>query len=117
MAQNNGFAHLNEENQCRLDLNAACWSSLFLRSRSQQQRACGRSNHRPTLKPVGDVELLVEVQTLEPGSYSFTIESQGTVRPLTETILSAEVSGSIISVSPKFISGGVFAAGEELMPH
>jgi len=64
---------------------------------------------------VGDVELLVDVQTLETGSYSFVIESQGTVRPLTETILSAEVSGSIVSVSPKFIAGGVFAAGEELM--
>lgn len=69
----------------------------------------------PEVKPVGDVELLIDVQTLETGSYSFTIESQGTVRPLTETILSAEVSGSIISVSPKFVAGGVFAAGEELM--
>jgi len=69
----------------------------------------------PDTKPVGDIELLVDVQTLEAGSYSFTIESQGTVRPLTETILSAEVSGSIVSVSPKFVAGGVFAAGEELM--
>ena len=69
----------------------------------------------PQTEPVGDVELLIEVQTLESGSFSFVIESQGTVRPLTETILSAEVSGSIVSVSPKFIAGGVFAAGEELM--
>lgn len=66
-------------------------------------------------EPVGHVALLIEVQTLEAGSYSFTIESQGTVRPLTETILSAEVSGPIVSVSPKFVAGGVFAAGEELM--
>jgi RND family efflux transporter MFP subunit len=65
--------------------------------------------------PVGNVQLLIDVQTLESGSYSFEIESQGTVRPLTETILSAEVSGSIVRVSPKFIAGGVFAAGEELM--
>jgi len=69
----------------------------------------------PDAKPVGDIELLVDVQTLEAGSFSFTIKSQGTVRPLTETILSAEVSGSIVSVSPKFVAGGVFAAGEELM--
>ena len=69
----------------------------------------------PQSEPVGDIELLIEVQTLESSSYSFVIESQGTVRPLTETILSAEVSGSIIRVSPKFIAGGVFAAGEELM--
>jgi len=69
----------------------------------------------PHKKPSGEVELLVEVMTLESGSYNFVIESQGTIRPLTETILSAEVSGSIVSVSPKFIAGGVFAAGEELM--
>ena len=69
----------------------------------------------PQKEPVGSVDLLIDVQTLESGSYSFIIESQGTVRPLTETILSAEVSGSIVSVSPKFIAGGVFAAGEELM--
>ena len=69
----------------------------------------------PEEKPARNVELLVDVQTLEAKSYSFTIESQGTVRPLTETTLSAEVSGSIVSVSPKFIAGGVFAAGEELM--
>ncbi len=69
----------------------------------------------PEVKPAGNVELLVDVQTLEAKSYSFTIESQGTVRPLTETTLSAEVSGSIVSVSPKFVAGGVFAAGEELM--
>ncbi len=69
----------------------------------------------PETEPVGDVELLIDVQTLEAGRYRFTIASQGTVRPLTETILSAEVSGPIVSVSPKFIAGGVFAAGEELM--
>jgi RND family efflux transporter MFP subunit len=69
----------------------------------------------PQVAPVGNVQLLIDVQTLESGSYSFEIESQGTVRPLTETILSAEVSGSIVRVSPKFVAGGVFAAGEELM--
>jgi len=69
----------------------------------------------PQKESENDLALLIDVQTLESGSYKFTIESQGTIRPLTETILSAEVSGSIISVSPKFIAGGVFAAGEELM--
>jgi len=69
----------------------------------------------PQKESENELALLIDVQTLESGRYNFTIESQGTVRPLTETILSAEVSGSIISVSPKFIAGGVFAAGEELM--
>ncbi|MDH3416422.1 MAG: efflux RND transporter periplasmic adaptor subunit [Gammaproteobacteria bacterium] len=43
------------------------------------------------------------------------MRSQGTVRPRTETILSAEVSGSIVSISPKFIAGGVFRKDEVLM--
>ena len=69
----------------------------------------------PKTEPIGDVELLVEVLELQTGSYQFRIESQGTVRPLVETVLSAEVSGSVLSVSQKFVAGGVFAAGEELM--
>jgi RND family efflux transporter MFP subunit len=62
-----------------------------------------------------DLDLLVEVLPLEISSESFRISSQGTVRPRTQTILSAEVSGSIVSISPKFVAGGVFREGEVLM--
>jgi RND family efflux transporter MFP subunit len=58
---------------------------------------------------------LVEVMRLETSSESFRIRSQGTVKPRTETVLSAEVSGAIVSISPKFIAGGVFAPDEVLM--
>lgn len=58
---------------------------------------------------------LVEVIELTHMTASFTIDSQGTVRPKTETVLSAEVSGTIVSISPKFVAGGVFQAGEVLM--
>ncbi len=58
---------------------------------------------------------LVEVLTLEAFDTNFRIASQGTVRPRTETILSAEISGAIVSISPKFVAGGVFRQGEELM--
>lgn len=58
---------------------------------------------------------LVEILTLDAYDANFRIRSQGTVRPRTETVLSAEVSGAIVSISPKFIAGGVFAKGEELM--
>ncbi|MDH3339182.1 MAG: efflux RND transporter periplasmic adaptor subunit [Gammaproteobacteria bacterium] len=61
------------------------------------------------------LDLLVEVLPLELSSESFRIRSQGTVRPRTQTVLSAEVSGSIVSVSPKFIAGGVFREREVLM--
>ncbi len=69
----------------------------------------------PAVDPIVDVDPLVDVLELEAGSFKFDVTSQGTVRPLTQTILSAEVSGQIVSVSPKFIAGRVFAAGEVLM--
>jgi RND family efflux transporter MFP subunit len=61
------------------------------------------------------VDMLVDVLELEILDERFAIHSQGTVKPVTETILSAEVSGSIVSISPKFVAGGLFAAGEELL--
>jgi RND family efflux transporter MFP subunit len=69
----------------------------------------------PETKDIPDVAPLVAVLPLIETTASFRIASQGTVRPRTETILSAEVSGSIVSISPKFIAGGVFATGEELL--
>jgi len=69
----------------------------------------------PPKKEVENLDLLVDVLQLEISSESFEISSQGTVRPRTQTVLSAEVSGSIISISPKFVAGGVFQSGEVLM--
>ncbi len=69
----------------------------------------------PESKEIADATPLVEILPLEQMTATFTIASQGTVRPRTETVLSAEVSGSIISISPKFLAGGVFAKGEALM--
>jgi RND family efflux transporter MFP subunit len=62
-----------------------------------------------------DLDLLVEVLPLEVTSERFQIRSQGTVRPRTQTVLSAEISGSIVSISPKFIAGAVFSNNEVLM--
>jgi len=62
-----------------------------------------------------ELDPLVEVMVLEPMTANFEIRSQGTVLPRTETILSAEVAGTINSISPKFIAGGVFKKGEVLM--
>lgn len=69
----------------------------------------------PETRDIPDVAPLVEVLPLVESPVSFRIASQGTVRPRTETVLSAEVSGAIVSISPKFIPGGVFSAGEELL--
>ena len=69
----------------------------------------------PEKKENTDVDLLVQVVPLEAQTVNFTVRSQGNVRPRTETILSAEVSGAIVEMSPKFTAGGVFARNEVLM--
>jgi RND family efflux transporter MFP subunit len=58
---------------------------------------------------------LVEVMTLEEMTSNFEVASQGTVRPRTETVVSAEVSGTINWMSPKFVAGGVFDRNDVLM--
>ena len=71
--------------------------------------AFGLSKLKPPLetKDAADIGLLVDVILLEQTAASFTVQSQGTVRPRTETILSAEISGTIVGISPSFIAGGV----------
>ena len=69
----------------------------------------------PPKKEVVDLDPLVEVLVLENMTANFEVTSQGTVRPRTETVLSAEVSGTVTSISPKFIAGGVFDADEVLL--
>jgi RND family efflux transporter MFP subunit len=69
----------------------------------------------PEIKEVTDVEVLVEVMPLRKSQARFTVESQGNVQPKTATILSSEISGAIVRISPKFVAGGVFAKGEELL--
>ncbi len=69
----------------------------------------------PPKKERVELDPLVDVVELERMTTNFEVRSQGTVRPRTETILSAEVSGTITSISPKFLAGGVFQANEVLM--
>jgi RND family efflux transporter MFP subunit len=69
----------------------------------------------PPKKETENLDLLVDVLQLQISSEKFEISSQGTVRPRTQTVLSAEVAGSIVSISPKFVAGGVFQSGEVLM--
>ncbi|MEL7538237.1 MAG: efflux RND transporter periplasmic adaptor subunit [Pseudomonadota bacterium] len=68
----------------------------------------------PEKKEVERLAPLVDVLALNAEAVTFEIPSRGTVTPLINTQLSAEVSGSIVSVSPNFIAGGIFRAGETL---
>ena len=70
---------------------------------------------RPDLKETASQAVRIDTITAEKASLNFSVYSQGTVRPRTETILVAEVSGQIVSVSSNFISGGFFREGEVLL--
>jgi len=58
---------------------------------------------------------LVDVATAQSRDLVFTVDSQGTVEPRTQTTLVAEVSGRVLSVSDKFVVGGFFREGELLL--
>lgn len=70
---------------------------------------------RPDRQDVAQNAVLVETIPARARSLNFVVDSQGPVRPRTETVLVAEVAGRIVSVSADFISGGFFRAGEVLL--
>jgi RND family efflux transporter MFP subunit len=73
-------------------------------------------NARPQVetRPPEVLPPLVRVQAVEFVDHSFTVMSQGTVSPRTESQLVPEVSGRVIEVSPSFIAGGFFEADDVL---
>jgi len=58
---------------------------------------------------------LVRVIDVAPGEHVLKIRTHGTVTPRTATDLVAEVAGTVKSVSPALVSGGVFETGEVLL--
>jgi RND family efflux transporter MFP subunit len=70
---------------------------------------------RPERKEESTQAVLVEAIPAQMTSLNFSVWSQGTVAPRTETTLVAEVSGQIVSVSDNFIAGGFFRQGEVLL--
>ena len=66
-------------------------------------------------KPVTLPALLVDVMTVNRQSVTFSVRSQGSVTPRTETTLMSEVSGQIVEVSPAYVAGGLFNAGDVLL--
>jgi len=70
---------------------------------------------RPDQKDDTNTAVRVDAIAAEVASLNFSVYSQGTVKPRTETALVAEVPGQIVSVSENFIAGGFFRAGEVLL--
>lgn len=69
----------------------------------------------PETKPVETKPTLVQVIPAQSRSETFQVRTQGTVVPRTESTLTSEVSGRILSVSPAFYAGGVFETGDVLL--
>ena len=73
----------------------------------------------PTRPPIVIIPQ-VRVVEVELTEVTLTVKSQGTVEPRTQSQLVPEVSGRIIEVSPSFVAGGFFEAGDVLFktdPH
>ncbi len=74
-----------------------------------------QSTQRADRKEDTQKAVLVDAIEAEVISLNFTVNSQGTVRPRTETTLVSEVSGTIVSVTPEFVAGGFFHKGDVLL--
>jgi RND family efflux transporter MFP subunit len=74
-----------------------------------------KNSQRAERKPETTKAVLVDTITAEVTSLNLIVNSQGTVKPRTETTVVSEVSGKIVSVSPDFVAGGFFRKGEILL--
>ena len=66
---------------------------------------------RPSTAP----QLSVQVQKLIRADLDITIDSYGTIKPRTQSVLLPQVPGQINSISPKFRAGGFFEKGDILV--
>ncbi len=75
-------------------------------------------NNPPTnkkVKPSKAAQITVVTTTLTPQNYQVIVQSFGTVKPRTQSVLFAQVSGQINKVSKQFRAGGFFEQGDILI--
>jgi len=75
-------------------------------------------NNPPTsqrAKPSKAPQMTVATTTLTPQTYQVVVQSFGTVKPRTQSVLFAQVSGQINKVSKQFRAGGFFEQGDILI--
>ena len=68
----------------------------------------------PEDRPVRNATPLVRVEIAQAAPYRFTVSTNGSVAPRTESDLIPQVSGEIIEMSPAMVAGGFFEAGDVL---
>lgn len=76
------------------------------------------SSNPPTVKrgrPSSAPQLSVQVQKLIRSNLPVTINSYGTIKPRTQSILLPQVSGQIVRINEKFREGGFFEKGDVLV--
>ncbi|MDX2368347.1 MAG: efflux RND transporter periplasmic adaptor subunit [Colwellia sp.] len=66
-------------------------------------------------KPSKAAQMTVVTTTLTPQNYQVIVQSFGTVKPRTQSVLFAQVSGQINKVSKQFRAGGFFEQGDILI--
>ncbi|MFK8029001.1 MAG: efflux RND transporter periplasmic adaptor subunit [Gammaproteobacteria bacterium] len=66
-------------------------------------------------KPPAPPAMTVEVLPIRPTTYQVVVESYGTVKPRTQSMMLAQVSGQVTSISPRLREGGFFEAGDTLL--
>ena len=66
-------------------------------------------------KPSTTPQISVEVAKLIRKDLPIGIDSYGTIKPRTQSVLLPQVSGQIISINPKFRAGGFFEEGDILL--
>lgn len=69
----------------------------------------------PEKKPEEIKALLVDVKAVMKQDLIHQVHSQGTVKPLQNTVLVSEVNGKVVELSPRFIAGGFFNKGDVLV--
>lgn len=69
------------------------------------------------IEPSPPEEKPVPVVVIEPEriDHRYSVESDGTVSPVTEIALSSQISGTVEWISPSLTDGAQFSAGEELI--
>ena len=60
-------------------------------------------------------EVAVKTELLNKSQVQLKVKSQGTVQPLTSTVLISEVSGMVMELAAQFEVGGTFAKGDVLI--
>jgi RND family efflux transporter MFP subunit len=66
-------------------------------------------------KPSKAAQITVVTTTLSPEYYQVIVQSFGTVKPRTQSVLFAQVSGQVNKVSEQFRAGGFFEQGDMLL--